>query len=182
MVRNERGERKRVKCLLPSSSSIQRTIKCVEEITTETVPCELVAGSNGNIKGGFEFDIEKLFIHLITSYALGEKAKNGEVEIAIKYMEINYTPKLPIFPSASNLPTRIMCVQSPSKFVFEVKYLQSNKWCYPVKTILEKDNQETYEEHFDNKFSFVSLVHALLLNSRSPIRAHAQTHRQANAP
>jgi hypothetical protein len=42
-------------------------MKCADEITTETVPWELVAGSNGNINGGFSFDIEKLFIHLIKS-------------------------------------------------------------------------------------------------------------------
>jgi hypothetical protein len=83
MVKIERGKRKLVKCLLPSASSIKRTMKCAEEIMTETVPWELVAGSNGNINGGFAFDIEKLFIHLIKSNGLEDKAKNGEVEIAI---------------------------------------------------------------------------------------------------
>jgi hypothetical protein len=58
-------------------------MECAEEITTETVQWELVAGSNGNINGGFAFDIEKLRIHLIKSYGLEEKSKNGEVEIAI---------------------------------------------------------------------------------------------------
>jgi hypothetical protein len=83
MVKIERGKRKRVKCLLPSTSSIQKAMTCAEEIMTETVPWELVDGSKGNINGGFSFDIEKLFIHLIKSYGLEEKAKNGEVEIAI---------------------------------------------------------------------------------------------------
>jgi hypothetical protein len=50
---------------------------------TETVPWELVASSNGNINGGFSFDIEKRCIHLIKSYGMEDKAKNGEVEIAI---------------------------------------------------------------------------------------------------
>jgi hypothetical protein len=53
MVKIGRGKRKRVKCLLPSASSIQKEIKCAEEIMTETVPWELVAGSNGNINDGF---------------------------------------------------------------------------------------------------------------------------------
>jgi hypothetical protein len=67
-----------------------------------------------------------------------------------------------MFPSASNLPTRIMCVQSPSKvFFYEIKNLQSDKWCYPAKTIFEKDNQETYEKHFDNEFNFVRRVRPL---------------------
>jgi hypothetical protein len=77
-------------------------------------------------------------------------------------MEINKTLKSPMFTTASNLPTRILCVQSPSKVCFyELKNLQSDKWCYPVKTIFEKDNQETYEEHFDSKFSFVRRVYTL---------------------
>jgi hypothetical protein len=70
MVKIERGKRKWVKCLLPSASSIQKAMKCAEEIMTEIVPWELVAGSNGKINGGFLFDIEKLFIHLIKSYRL----------------------------------------------------------------------------------------------------------------
>jgi hypothetical protein len=84
MVNIERGKRKRVKYLLPSTSSIQKAMTCAEEIMTETVPWELVEGSKGEINGGFSFDIEKLFTHLIKSYGLEEKAKNGEVEIAIK--------------------------------------------------------------------------------------------------
>jgi hypothetical protein len=79
MVNIERGKRKRVKCLLPSAPSFQKTMKYAEEIMTETVPWELVAGSNENINGGFSFEIDKMFIHLITSYGLEEKAKNGEV-------------------------------------------------------------------------------------------------------
>jgi hypothetical protein len=47
MVKIERGKRKRVKCLLPSASSIQRTMKYAEEIMTETVPWELVASLKG---------------------------------------------------------------------------------------------------------------------------------------
>jgi hypothetical protein len=70
MVKIERGKRKQVKFLLPSTSSIQKAIACAEEIMTETVPWELVDGSKGNINGGFSFDIEKLFIHLIKSYGL----------------------------------------------------------------------------------------------------------------
>jgi hypothetical protein len=46
MVKIERGKKKWVKCLLPSASSIQKTKKCAEEIMTETVPWELVAGLN----------------------------------------------------------------------------------------------------------------------------------------
>jgi hypothetical protein len=70
---------------MPSSVSVlnPKTMKCAEEIMTETVPWELVAGSNGNINGGFSFDIDKLFIHLIKSYGMEGKANNGEVEIAI---------------------------------------------------------------------------------------------------
>jgi hypothetical protein len=83
MVKIERGKRKRLKSLLPSMSSIHRTMKCAEEIDTETVPWELVPGSNEKINGGFAVDIENLFIHLIKSYGLEEKAKNSEVEIAI---------------------------------------------------------------------------------------------------
>jgi hypothetical protein len=73
ILKIQRGKQKRVKCLLPSASLIQRTMKFAEEIMTETVPWELVAGSNGNINGGFAFDIKKLFIHLIKSYGLEEK-------------------------------------------------------------------------------------------------------------
>jgi hypothetical protein len=46
MVKIERGKRKRLKCLVPSASSIQRTMKCAKEIMTETVPWELVSSSN----------------------------------------------------------------------------------------------------------------------------------------
>jgi hypothetical protein len=35
---------------------------------------------------------------------------------------------------------------------YELKHPHIDKWCYPVKTIFEKDDQETYEEHFDNEF------------------------------
>jgi hypothetical protein len=83
MAKIERGKRKRVKCLPPSASSIQKAMKCAGEIMTEYVPKEFVAGSNGNINGDFSFDIGKLFIHLIKSYGLEEKSKNGEVEIVI---------------------------------------------------------------------------------------------------
>jgi hypothetical protein len=83
MVKIERGKRKRVRCLLLSESSIHRTMKGAEEIMTETVSWELVASSNGNINGGFAFDIDKLPIHLIKSYGLEEKSNNGEVEIAM---------------------------------------------------------------------------------------------------
>jgi hypothetical protein len=48
---------------------------------TETVLWELVASSNCNINGGFSFDTEKLFIHIIKSYGLEDKAKNSEVDI-----------------------------------------------------------------------------------------------------
>jgi hypothetical protein len=46
----------------------------------------------------------------------------------------------------------------PERHIFyELKNIQNDKWCYPIKTIFEKDNQEKYEKHFDNEFSFVRL-------------------------
>jgi hypothetical protein len=56
-----------------------------------------------------------------------------------------------------------VCPIAEQNIFYELKNLQSDKWCYLVKTTLEKDNQETYEEHFDNKFSFVRRVRALVI-------------------
>jgi hypothetical protein len=162
MVKIERGKRKRVKCLLPAASSIQKAMKCAEEIMTETVPWELVPGSNGNINYGFSFYIEKLFIHLIKSYGLEEKAKNGEVEITITIDGAKLDSKVAHVSFGFKLTNKdYVCPIAEQNMFYELKNLQSDKWCYPVKTIFEKDNQETYEEHFDNEFYFVRRVHAL---------------------
>jgi hypothetical protein len=123
---------------------------------TETVPWELVAGSKGNINGGFAFDIDKLLIHLIKSYGLEEKENNGEVEIAITIDGAKLDAKVAHVSFGFKLTDKdFVCQIAEQNMFYELKNLQSDKWCYPVKTIFEKDNQETYEEKFDNKFSFV---------------------------
>jgi hypothetical protein len=68
-------------------------MKCTEEIMTETVRLELVAGLNGNINGGFAFDIEKIVICLIKSYGLEGKTKSGKVEIWITIDSFKPTDK-----------------------------------------------------------------------------------------
>jgi hypothetical protein len=162
MVKIERGKRKRVKCLLPSTSSIPKAMTCAEKIMTETVPWELVDGSKENINGGFSFDIEKLFIHLIKSYGLEEKSKNGEVEIAITIDGAKLDSKVAHVSFGFKLTDKdYVCPIAEKNIFYELKNLQSDKWCYPVKTIFEKDNQETYEEHFENEFSFVRRVRAI---------------------
>jgi hypothetical protein len=130
-------------------------MKCTEEIMTETVSWELVADSNGNINCGFSFDIEKLFIHLIKSYGLEEKAKNGEIEMAIKIDGAKLDSKVFHVSLGFNLTEKdSVCPIAEQNMFYELKNLQSDKWCYPVKTIFEKHNQEMYEEHFDSEFFF----------------------------
>jgi hypothetical protein len=137
-------------------------MKCAEEIMTETVPWELFAGSNGDKNGGFSFDIEKLFIHLIKSYGLEDKAKNGKVEIAIKIDGAKLDSKVAHVSFGFKLTDNdSVCPIAEQHIFYELKNLHSYKWCYPVKTIFEKYNQETYEEHFDNEFYFVRRVLAL---------------------
>jgi hypothetical protein len=162
MVEIERGESKRVKYLLPSASLIHGTMKCAEEITTETVPWELVAGSNRKINGGFEFDIKKLFIHLSISYGPEEKAKMGEVEIAITIDGGKLDSKVAHVSFGFKLTNNYSVFPIVEQHAFnEMKNLQSDKWCFPLKTIFEKDNQETYEDFFGNEFSFVRCVRAI---------------------
>jgi hypothetical protein len=134
-------------------------MKCAEEIMTETVPWELVAGSNRKINGGFAFNIEKLFIHLIKSYGLEDI---GEVEIAITIGGAKVDLKVAHVSFGFKLTNRdSVCPIAKQNMFYELKNLQSDKWCYPVKTIFEKENKETYEEHFDNESSFFRHVRDL---------------------
>jgi hypothetical protein len=133
-----------------------------KEIMTETVPWELVDGSKENINGGFSFDIEKLFIHLIKSYGLEEKSKNRKVEIAIAIDGAKLDSKVSHVSFSFKLTNKdYVCPIAEQNIFYELKNLQSDKWCYPVKTIFEKDNQETDEEHFDNEFYFFRRVRAI---------------------
>jgi hypothetical protein len=54
-----------------------------EHTMNAKVPRKIVQGSKGNINNCFEFDNKALFIHLVKSFGLEEKAKRGELEMVI---------------------------------------------------------------------------------------------------
>jgi hypothetical protein len=99
---------------------------------TETVPWELVAGSNGNINGGFSFDIEKLFIQLIKSYGLEEKAKKGEVKISITIDGDKLDSKVSHVSFGFKLTDKdSVCPFAEQNIFYEFKNLQSDKMALP---------------------------------------------------
>jgi hypothetical protein len=152
IVNIERGKNKLRQYLLQSSSTVRSTMDLAEHMMTVKVPWKIVQGSKGQIHDGFEFDNKSLFIHLVKSFGLEEKAKRGELEMAItiagakldaKINHISWGFKLTDVDSRCPVTNKLIY----SKF----KTMQSDSWSFPGKKIFEEDNKETYELSFPGK-------------------------------
>jgi hypothetical protein len=137
-------------------------MKCAKEIMTESVMWYLVDGCNGQINSGFAFGIEKLIIHLVKKYVLEKKAKIGKVEIVIKIDGGKLDSKVAHVSCGFKLTDKAsLCPIENKDIYYQLRTLQSDTWCFLVKTIFEKDNQETYEIFFNTEFAFVRRIRAV---------------------
>jgi hypothetical protein len=148
-------------------------MKHVEEIMTETVPWELVAGLNGKINGGFEFDIEKLFIHLIKLYGLEEKAKRGEVEKAITIDRVELDSKVANVYFGFKLPNKdsVCSIREQHLFmkliIFRVANGASLFRLYLRRTIVKMKNSLTMSSRLSGPTRLGSVRPEVNLQSRS---------------
>jgi hypothetical protein len=159
IVNVERGKNKRRQCLLRSSSTIRNTMEVAEEMMVLKVPWKIIQGSKGQIHDGFSFDTKALFIHLVKSFGLEGKAKQGELEMAITIdgakldAKINHvTWGFKLTDKDSRCPITGMLIYS------ELKNMQSDSWSFPGTTLFEDDNSKTYEQSFCDQFAFVRLL------------------------
>jgi hypothetical protein len=83
IVNVESGKNKQRQCLFRSSSTTRNTMEVAEEKMVLKFPWKIIQGYKVHIHDGFSFYTKALFIHLVKSFRLERKAKQGELEMAI---------------------------------------------------------------------------------------------------
>jgi hypothetical protein len=67
-----------------SSSRVKKEHRAIEKEMTREINCEVINDKlNNKVVDGVRFDVEQLFIYLVTHFGLAEKAKTCTVEFAI---------------------------------------------------------------------------------------------------
>jgi hypothetical protein len=153
------GKNKRRQCLLRSRSTISNTMEVAEEMMTLTVPWKITQGYKGQIHDGFSFDTKAFLIHIVKSFGLEGKVKQGELEMAITINGAKLDAKIKhvtwgfkLTDKDSRCPITGMLIYS------ELKNMQSDSWRFPGTTFFEDDNSKTYEQSFCDQFAFVRLL------------------------
>jgi hypothetical protein len=158
IVNIELGKNKRLQCLLRSSSTIRNTMEVPKKMMALKVTWKIIQGSKGKIHEGFSFYTKALFIHLVKSFGLEGKVKQGELEMPITidgtklYAKRNHvTWGFKLTDKDSRCPITGMLIYS------ELKNMQSDSWRFPGTKLFEDDNSKTYEQSFCDHF-FVRLL------------------------
>jgi hypothetical protein len=155
-----------------SSSAVKTVFRKVKrvmtsEITTKQTQVTIDEDGDAHIINGVELNIEALFVYLIKHWDLGEIAKKRNVEIAITIdaaeidNETNHiTVGFKLCDKATRCPVTKMLIFS------DLCNLQSDKWCFPIKMLLAKDNNETCIRHFKDVFDFCQRLRTVALPER----------------
>jgi hypothetical protein len=155
----EKEKNKHRQCLLRSSSTIRNTMEVAEHLMIQKVPYTIIKGSKGQIHDDFEMDIKALFIHLICSFVLEEKAKGGECEIAITIDGAKRDTKINHIIFGFKITNTASRCPITGKLIFSLlKNMLSDEWSYPATTLFEDDSSATYETHFSGQFGYIRKV------------------------
>jgi hypothetical protein len=108
------------------------------------VPWEIIQGSKCQIHDGLSLDTKALFIHLVKSFGLEGKAKQGELEMAITIDGTKLDAKINHVTWGFKLTYRdSLCPITGMLIYSELKNMQSDSWSFPGTTLFEDDNSKT---------------------------------------
>jgi hypothetical protein len=134
-------------------------MEVVKQLMIQKFPCRIIQGSKGQIHDGFDMDNKALFIHLLQSFGLEEKAKRGEGEIAITIDGSKIDAKVNHITFGFKLTDKASRCPITGKLIFsELKNMQSDEWYYHAAMLFEDDNIETCETQFAGQFVFIRQV------------------------
>jgi hypothetical protein len=137
--------------------SIKRIHRSVELEMQEIIPITLSNEiHDGESVDGTQFDEEAVFRFIIEKFGLGQKAKNGTVEIALTIDGAKLEGKL----CHVTIGFKLVDVDAidPNTGERVKKNMQSDHWRFPLMTIMAKDNKSTYTKYFDHIFDFCNSV------------------------
>jgi hypothetical protein len=117
------------------------------------VPWKIIQGSKGQIHDGFSFDMKALFIHLMTSFGLEGKVKQGELEMAITIDGAKLDAKINHVVWGFKLTDKV-AFQSQ-----RCSYIVSSKTCSQTHgTFLEQHFSRTTIQKLTSRVSVTNLV------------------------
>jgi hypothetical protein len=113
---------------------------------------------------GVSFDMRALIAYLITSFGLEKAAKEGTFEIVVtvdgakldertQHLTIDFK----IYDKHTKDPVTVKCIYCNDDGEGEESHLDnllSGSWCFPIISIIAKDNKETYEHYLRPIFEY----------------------------
>jgi hypothetical protein len=137
-----------------SSSSIKEVHRAVEEVMMKEMDFTIITARHNDIWiDGVEIDVKKLLIYLVNRYGLSKKARTVGIEVTItvdsaKLDEYCYhTTSVWKFTNISNGDPLIVNNTDPdNRLMLRIETIQSERCCFPIITMIAKDNKMTYDK------------------------------------
>jgi hypothetical protein len=112
---------------------------------------------DGESVDGISFYEEAVFTYIVEKFDLSDKANNGTVEFLLTISGAKLDGKL----CNVTIGVKLMDMDSidPHTGHKVFKKMHSDAWCFPLATIVSKDNKSMYATYFSHIFDFCNLLH-----------------------
>jgi hypothetical protein len=157
--RSIQNGKKGVQKMVWSSGSIKKIHRSIEKEMQAIIPMTVINEMHdGSSVDGISFDEEAVFQFIVEKFGLSKKAKHGTVEIALTIDGAKLEGKLCHVTIGFKLVDVDSVDPNTGNKVF--KNMQSDAWCFPLITIVAKDNKSTYSKYFNHIFDFCNRLRA----------------------